>query len=80
MGLSAIVQASVAVPAGRTKSPPARAGVAHPIIVKYGNEKINDAVRNENIANFVLLMVAHYYAQKEAELQPEDEQAFRYFS
>jgi len=47
----------------------------HPIIVKYGNEKINDAVRNENIANFVLMIVAQYYAQKESELQPEDEQA-----
>ena len=45
----------------------------HPIIVKYGNEKINDAVRNENIANFVLMIVAQYYAQKETELQPEDE-------
>ena len=46
----------------------------HPIIVKYGNEKINDAVRNENIANFVLMIVAQYYAQKESELQMEDEQ------
>ncbi len=46
----------------------------HPIIIKFGNEKVNDAVRNENIANFVLMIVAQYYAQKETELQPEDEQ------
>lgn len=46
----------------------------HPIIVKRGNDKGNDAVRNENIANFVLMIVAQYYAQKEAELQQEDEQ------
>jgi len=47
----------------------------HPIIIKFGNEKINDAVRNENIANFVLMIVAQYYAQKETEVQTEDEQA-----
>lgn len=45
----------------------------HPIIVKFDNAKSNEAVRNENIANFVLMIVAQYYAQKEAELQPEDE-------
>jgi hypothetical protein len=45
----------------------------HPIIIKYGEEKINDAVRNENIANFVLMIVAQYYAQKEIELQPEED-------
>ncbi len=46
----------------------------HPIIIKFGNEKVNDAVRNENIANFVLMIVAQYYAQKEAELQFGEEQ------
>ncbi|MBU1013940.1 MAG: ATP-binding protein [Bacteroidetes bacterium] len=45
----------------------------HPIIVKYGDGKENEVVRNENIANFVLLIVSQYYAQKEAETQPEDE-------
>lgn len=46
----------------------------HPIIIKFDNIKgNNDAVRNENIANFVLMIVAQYYAQKESELQPEDE-------
>ncbi len=45
----------------------------HPIIVKYDNVKANEDVRNENIANFVLMIVAQYYAQKESELQPEDE-------
>ena len=45
----------------------------HPIIVKFDNVKSNEAVRNENIANFVLMIVAQYYAQKESELQPEDE-------
>jgi len=46
----------------------------HPIIIRYGTDKKNDAVRDENIANFVLLVVASYYAQKEVELQPADEQ------
>ncbi|HUX59535.1 MAG TPA: ATP-binding protein [Bacteroidales bacterium] len=45
----------------------------HPIIIKFDNIKSNDAVRNENIANFVLIIVAQYYAQKESELQPEDD-------
>lgn len=45
----------------------------HPIIVKFGNERVNDPVRDENIANFVLIVVAQYYTQKELELQPEDE-------
>jgi hypothetical protein len=45
----------------------------HPIIVKFGNEKTKDDIRNENIANYVLMIVAQFYAQKEAELQPEDE-------
>lgn len=45
----------------------------HPIIIKFDNVKVNDAVRDENIANFVLIIVAQYYAQKESELQPEDE-------
>ena len=31
----------------------------HPIIIKFGNEKINEAVRNENIANFVLTIVTY---------------------
>lgn len=46
----------------------------HPIIVRFGNEKMNEAIRNENIANFVLMIIAQYYAQKESELQPEDGQ------
>jgi hypothetical protein len=45
----------------------------HPIIIKYGDKKGGDALRNENIANFVLMIVAQFYAQKENELQPEDE-------
>lgn len=45
----------------------------HPIIERYGNDKEKEDVRNENIANFVLMIVAQYHAQKEAELQPEDE-------
>ncbi len=45
----------------------------HPIIVKYGNDKENEVIRNENIANFVLIIISQYYAQKEAEMQPEDE-------
>lgn len=44
----------------------------HTIIVKFGNEKVNDTIRNENIANFVLMIIAQYYAQKEVELQPEE--------
>lgn len=47
----------------------------HPIIEKFENEKNNDVIRDENIANFVLMMVGQYYAQKEAELQPEDDRA-----
>lgn len=45
----------------------------HPIIEKFETTKSNDIVRDENIANYVLMMVSQYYAQKEAELHPEDE-------
>jgi|LSQX01.3.fsa_nt_gb hypothetical protein len=45
----------------------------HPLVEKFENEKGDGVVRDENIANFVLMMVGQYYAQKEAELQPEDE-------
>lgn len=45
----------------------------HPIIVQYGSDKENEVVRNENIVNFVLMIVSQYFAQKAAEMQPEDE-------
>lgn len=45
----------------------------HPIIVKYGEDTKNDVARNENIVNYTLMIIAQYYAQKESELQPEDE-------
>lgn len=47
----------------------------HPIIAKNLNtdDKIKLIVRDENIANYVLMMIAQYYALKEMELQPENE-------
>lgn len=47
----------------------------HPIISKNLNtdEKIKLIIRDENIANYVLMMIAQYYALKEMELQPENE-------
>ena len=49
----------------------------HPIIAKNLNtdDKVKLIVRDENIANYVLMMIAQYYALKEIELQPENEAA-----
>lgn len=46
----------------------------HPIIEKFGSDSKSDPVRDENIANFVLMIVAQFYSQKEIEHQPPDEQ------
>jgi hypothetical protein len=45
----------------------------HPIIVRNNGSKIKEIARDENVANLVLMIVSQYYAEKEAELQPEDE-------
>lgn len=45
----------------------------HPIIIKSNENKDNPALFNEHIANFVLIIIAQFYAQKEFEMQPEDE-------
>ena len=45
----------------------------HPIIIRNNGTKIKEIARDENIANLVLMIVAQFYAQKEAEFQPEDE-------
>lgn len=45
----------------------------HPIIMRNNGSKIKEIARDENIANLVLMIVAQYYAQKEAEFQPVDE-------
>jgi len=47
--------------------------VTHPIIDKIEGKKGSDKIRFENIANYVLMMIAQYYTQKELELQPIDE-------
>ena len=47
--------------------------VNNPIIDKYRSKKQFQDRFNENIANYVLLIVAQYQTQKEIELQSPDE-------
>lgn len=47
--------------------------VNNPIIEKYRSKKQYQSRFNENIANYVLLIVAQYQTQKELELQSPDE-------
>jgi len=47
--------------------------VNNPIIDKYRSKKQFQSRFNENIANYVLLIVAQYQTQKELELQSPDE-------
>ena len=47
----------------------------HPIISKNLNteDKIRLAIRDENIANYVLMIIAQYHAIKQMELQPDND-------
>ncbi len=45
----------------------------HPLILKRREESDNDPVFLEMVANYVLMIVAHYQASKECEALSEDE-------